>query len=214
MSGWEVAHLDSLDEIPVDEGVVWRPLRRQFDIRAFGINAYTSEAVGRHIVERHDELGSGASGHEELYVVVRGRATFTVAGESIDAPAGTMVFVRDPALERFAVAEEEGTLVLAVGGEAGSAYAVSAWEFNFGALPLLRERRFCEAIALLQKGLDEHPGNAALLYNLACAESLEGRTTEALTHLRESLVTNPAYVERARADPDFDPIRGEPGFPA
>jgi tetratricopeptide (TPR) repeat protein len=125
-----------------------------------------------------------------------------------------MVFVRDPALSRVAVAEEEGTVVLAVGGEPGAAYEVSPWEFNFGAMPLLRERRFREAIALIQKGLDEHPGNAALLYNLACAESLEGRTPEALTHLRESLATNPAYTERARVDPDFDPIRGEPGFPA
>ncbi len=214
MTGWEVAHLDSLDAIPVGEGVVWRPLRRQFDIRAFGINAYTSEAVGQHIIEKHHELGSGAGGHEELYVVVRGRATFTVAGESVDAPAGTMIFVRDPALERVAVAEEEGTLVLAIGGEAGSAYEISPWEFNFGAMPLLRERRFREAIALIQKGLDEHHGNASLLYNLARAESLEGRTPEALTHLRESLAANPTYAERARVDPDFDPIRGEPGFPA
>jgi hypothetical protein len=213
MTGWEVTTFDSLDSIPVGEGVIWRPVRRQFDIRAFGINAYTSEGIGQHIVEEHDEKGSGAGGHEELYVVVRGRATFTVDGEEIDAPAGTMVFVRDPALRRVAVAEEEGTIVLAVGGEPGSVYEVSPWEFNFGAIPLMSEGRFVEAIALIQKGLDEHHGNASLLYNLACAEALEGRTAEALAHLRESLATNPKFAERARVDPDFDAIRDLPGFP-
>ena len=119
MTGWEVTSFDSLDAIPVGDGVVWRPVRRQFDIRAFGTNAYTSEGVGKHIIEEHDELGAGAGGHEELYVVVRGRATFTVDGERIDAPAGTLVFIRDPALKRVAIAEEEGTVVLAVGGEPG-----------------------------------------------------------------------------------------------
>lgn len=214
MKGWEVVHADSLDAIPVGDGVVWRPVRRQFDIRAFGVNAYTSEGVGQHIVEAHNETGSGAGGHEELYVVVRGRATFTIDGEAVDAPAGTMIFVRDPALQRVAIEEEEGTLVLAVGGEAGQPYEVSPWEFNFGAMPALTSGRYAEAIELLETGLVEHPGNASILYNLACAESLAGQTSEALAHLRESLAANPVYAERARIDPDFDPIRAEPDFPA
>jgi hypothetical protein len=213
MNGWEVANLDSLDAIPVGDGVVWRPVRRQFDIRAFGINAYTSEAAGQRIVEEHDELGSGAGGHEELYIVVRGRATFTVDGERVDAPSGTMVFVRDPALKRVAIAEEEDTLVLAIGGEPGSAYEVSPWETSFGAMPALREGRYADAIELLAAGLAGHPGNASILYNLACAESLDGRTADALAHVRESVAASPKYLEHARTDPDFDPIRGEAGFP-
>jgi hypothetical protein len=207
-------HLDSLDSIPVGDGVVWRPVRRRFGIRAFGTNAYTSEGVGTHIIEDHDELGSGAHGHEELYVVVRGRATFTVDGEAVDAPAGTMVFIGDPALKRVAIAEEEGTIVLAVGGEPGQAYEVSPWEFSFGAMPALAAGRYEEAIAMLEAGLAEHPGNASILYNLACAESLHGRTKGALAHLSEALPDNPKLAERARVDPDFDPIRDEPGFPA
>ena len=103
-------------------------MRRRLGIRAFGINAYTSEGVGQHVVEEHDETGSGAGGHEEMYVVVRGRATFTLGGETLDAPAGTIVFIRDPAVKRVAIAEEEGTLVLAVGGEPGAPYEVSPWE--------------------------------------------------------------------------------------
>jgi hypothetical protein len=212
--GWDAVRLDELDAVPLPEGLVWRPVRRRLGIRAFGINAYTSEGPGRHVVEEHDEAGSGAGGHEEVYVVVRGRATFTIGGEALDAPAGTIVFIRDPALKRLAIAEEEGTFVLAVGGEPGRAFEVSPWEFSFSAGPLLAEGRYDEAIALMEEGLAERPGNASLLYNLACAESLAGRPLEALGHLTEALRAEPSYAERARLDPDFDPIRREPGFPA
>jgi tetratricopeptide (TPR) repeat protein len=214
MTGWEVSSFDSLAAIPVGEGVVWRPLRKQFDIRAFGTNAYTSEGVGQHIIEEHDERGTGAGGHEELYVVIRGRATFTVDGETTDAPAGTLIFIRDPALKRFAIAEEEDTLVLAIGGEPGKAYQLSPWEFNFSALPVLAAGRYEEAITMLEAGLLEHPGNASILYDLACAESLHGLTAAALAHLAEAVQGNPKFAARALVDPDFDPIRGEPGFPA
>jgi tetratricopeptide (TPR) repeat protein len=165
------------------------------------------------VVEEHDESGSGAGGHEELYVVLRGRATFTIDGEAVDAPAGTLVFLRDPALRRVAFAEEDGTVVLAVGGEPGRAYEISPWEYYFAAAPLLDAGRFDEGIALMEEGLAEHPGNPSLLYNLACAESRGGRPLEALTHLREALRLNPRLAERARLDPDLDPIRREPGFP-
>jgi hypothetical protein len=211
--GWEAVHVDDLEAIAV-AGVVWHPLRRRLGIRAFGTNVYTSEGVGKHIVEDHDELGSGAGGHEEMYVVLRGRARFTVDGEDVDAPAGTIVYVRDPAVKRVAFDQEEGTVVLAVGGEPGRAYETSPWEHNFAVVPLLKDGRFDEAIAELEAGLREHPGNAAILYNLACAESQSGRTVDALTHLQDAIRRNPPYRELARKDPDFDPIRREPGFPA
>src|SRR3954470_3925368 len=103
MKGWEVIHVDELDSIPV-AGVVWHPVRRRLGVRAFGINAYTAEGVGKHVVEEHEESGGGG-GHEEPYLVVRGHATFTVDDETIDAPAGTIVFIRDPKLKRVALAE-------------------------------------------------------------------------------------------------------------
>jgi tetratricopeptide (TPR) repeat protein len=211
--GWEAVRVDDLDSVPVGEGLVWRPVRRRLGIRAFGVNAYTSEGPGSQVVEEHDESGSGAGGHEELYVVLRGRATFTIDGEAVDAPAGTLVFLRDPALRRVAFAEEDGTVVLAVGGEPGRAYEISPWEYYFAAAPLLDAGRFDEGIALMEEGLAEHPGNPSLLYNLACAESRGGRPLEALTHLREALRLNPRLAERARLDSDLDPIRREPGFP-
>jgi tetratricopeptide (TPR) repeat protein len=213
MTGWEAVHVDELDSIPI-AGVVWHPVRRRLGVRAFGINAYTAEGVGKQIVEEHDEAGGGAGGHEELYLVVRGRATFTVDGETLDAPAGTILFIRDPKLKRVAVAEEADTLVLAVGGEPGRAYEVSPWEPAFAAAPLLDAGRYEEALEVFAEGLREHPGNPSLLYNLACAEARASRTEEAISHLREAITAEGRYAERAHKDPDFDAIRGEPDFPA
>jgi len=90
--------LDEIEAIPV-AGVRWKPVRRTLGIEAFGINAYTGDA-GEHVVEEHDEQGGGAGRHEEVYAVISGRATFTVAGDEIDARPGTLVFVRDPAARR------------------------------------------------------------------------------------------------------------------
>lgn len=211
--GWEAVHLAQLDAIPVLDEVVWHPVRRRLGIRAFGINAYTSERVGGLIVEEHDETGGGAGGHEELYVVVSGRATFTLGGETLDAPAGSLVFIADPNVRRRAVAEEQGTVVLAIGGEPGSAYQVSPWEYYFAAAPAFKGERWEEAIGLIQEGLGERPGNAALLYNLACAEARAGRSDDAVAHLRQAIDGDAAYAETARADSDFDAIRAAPGFP-
>jgi tetratricopeptide (TPR) repeat protein len=212
--GWDSAHFRELDSIPIAEGLVWHPIRRRLGIGAFGVNAYTSEGIGKHVVEKHDETSGGAGGHEELYVVVHGQATFTVGEETLDAPAGTLVFIADPALERSAVAEQEGTLILAIGGPKGEAYEVSAWEAYFGAIPLFKAERWEEAIEAIEEGLLQRPGHPALLYNLACAESRAGRTDAALEHLQQAVDADPKYLGYALTDVDFDPIRGEPGFPA
>jgi len=56
-----------------------------------------------------------------------GHAIFTVDGDELDAPTGTLVFVR-PALIRSARATADGTAILAIGGRAGAAYEGSRWE--------------------------------------------------------------------------------------
>jgi tetratricopeptide (TPR) repeat protein len=210
MSGWEKVHVDDLDAIHV-AGVVWRPVRRRLGIEAFGMNAYTAEGVGKQIVEEHDE---SQLGHQEVYVVVRGRARFTVGGEEFDAPAGTIVFIRDPTLRRVAVAETGDAVVLAVGNAPGRAYEPSAWETSFAATPLVDEGLYEEAYAMFEQALHEHPGNASLLYNFACAEARGGRAGPALEHLRQAIETQPDYATRAQVDPDFESVRGNPGFPA
>src|SRR5438093_13351712 len=103
-------------------GLEWRPIRRRFDVRAHGVNAYTAEKPGDWIVEEHTE---GSLRHEELYIVLRGRARFTLGSDEFDAPAGTLVFISDPDLKRVAIAEDEGTTVLAVGAKPGEAFIPS-----------------------------------------------------------------------------------------
>jgi len=209
----KVARIADIEPIPVVGGELqWRPVRRTLGIEAFGINAYTADA-GAMVVEEHDETGAGAGHHQELYVVVTGRATFTVDGESFDAPVGTCVFLDDPKERRGARAAEDGTTVLAIGGVRGQAFRVSPWEFAFAAVPAWDAQRYGEAKKLLQEGLELHPGNTSLLYDLACVEALMGDKDDALKHLREA-AANPRLREHALTDSDFDSLRDDPRFSA
>jgi hypothetical protein len=106
----------------------WRAVRRHFDIGSFGIAAYTAEAAGEVFTGDHTEADTG---HEELFYVATGRAAISVAGETVDAPAGTFVYVPDPAALRGATALEPGTTLLAVGGEPGKAFEISEWERRY-----------------------------------------------------------------------------------
>jgi tetratricopeptide (TPR) repeat protein len=211
----DVMHLDELDRIPVGEdGLVWRPVRRKLGIESLGVNAWTAEEAGQEVVEHHDETGSGAGKHEELYIVVRGRARFQLDDEEFDAPVGTCVFVRDRTVRRGAFAEEPGTTVLAVGGKPGEAFEVSPWESYFAAVPLSAAGDHKGAAALIRAELERSPDNPSVLYNLACAECLAGDTEAALEHLTRAVELNPKTAEWAREDTDFDAIRDEPRFVA
>jgi hypothetical protein len=127
----DVETLEHVDPANVDiNDCDFHLVRRHFDVRAFGVNAATGNA-GDEMIEPHheaDDEDNQTNGHEELFVVMTGSATFTVDGEEIDAPAGTLVFVRDPGLVRAARATADGTAILMVGGPVGTAYAVSRWE--------------------------------------------------------------------------------------
>lgn len=125
--GFGVAHVDELQPAPGSEDSAWRPVRSRFGIQAFGANAWVADAGGE-VIEEHTETEDDVEAHEELYVVVSGRATFTVDGDRIDAPAGTLVAVTDPGLLRQAVAAEDGTAVVAIGAPRGQAYRVAPWE--------------------------------------------------------------------------------------
>jgi hypothetical protein len=124
--------LDDVDPTLID-GTLWKPIRSTLGVRAFGVNAYTARAAGDRLFNEHDETESfaGRQRHEELYVVLEGRATFTVDGEEVDAPALTLVFVENPAARRGAVAAAPGTTVLAIGGPVGEAYEPGLWEERF-----------------------------------------------------------------------------------
>ena len=203
-------HIDELDRIELDDGFEWRPVRRRFDIRAFGVNAYAPGASGR-VVEEHSE---SELGHQEIYLVLRGRALFTVDGNEHELGPGELVFVRDPSLERGATALDEDTLVLAMGGKPGEPHVVSAWEAMFAAVPAANGGRWDEAIRIHEEALGEQPDHPALLYNLACMEARGGRRLDALLHLQRAIALDEKWRGRALQDPDFTAIRGEPGFPA
>lgn len=129
--GWKTAHLSEIEPILEPEAGLeeWLPVRHRLGVSAFGVNAWVAREAGDRVIEEHDEVNSsGAADHEELYLVLEGHAAFTVDGEEIDAPRGTLVFVRDPALVRTAVGREPGTTVLAVGAAPGEVFEVSPWE--------------------------------------------------------------------------------------
>jgi tetratricopeptide (TPR) repeat protein len=197
-----------------ERGLLWLPLRDSLGTEAFGANAYTAAEAGQEVVEEHDELGAGAGHHEELYVVVSGRARFTVDGAEVDAPSGTCVFVADPAERRGAVAEESGTIVLALGGARGVPFRVSAWEYSFQAEHAARQGDVERARAVMAEGLASYPENATLHYNLACFLSLAGARDDALLHLRRALELDPGLARHAGSDADLEPLRDDPRFPA
>jgi hypothetical protein len=206
-----ITHVDELDAIEMPDGFVWRPIRRRFDIRGFGVNAYTALEAGGLIVEPHTERQLK---HEEIYLVLRGRALFTVDGNEHELAAGQLVFVRDPELRRGAVALDADTIVLALGGKPGEAHVVSAWEAMFAAIPAMRAEDWDEAIRIHVEALEELPDHADLLANLACMEARGGRHLDALLHLRRAVELSPETAEWALKDSDFAAIRHEPGFPA
>jgi quercetin dioxygenase-like cupin family protein len=207
--GWTAVHLDELERVPVEgAGVVWRPIRRRLGIRAFGMNAYSAN-TGEHVVEEHTE---SFLGHEEVYVVVSGRARFTLGGETVDAPAGTLVHLGDPSVHREAVAEEDGTVVLAVGAKPGEAFEPSAWEWSFATAPHRAAGDYESALELLREGLAARPEDAALLYEVACYEALSGRREQALEHLESAAARSDRIAGWARTDDDFASVKDDPRF--
>ena len=187
-------------------------VRRELDVGAFGINAARAANAGIDLIREHDELSPGSDEHEELYFIVSGRADFTVDGETIDAPAGTFVFVRDPGAKRSAVAKEDGTTVVMVGGPRGHAYRVTPGEALGPFLERYNDKDYEGAAAAAREMLENYPGNGLGFYNLACVESLAGRADQALEHLATAVEAAPRLKENAQADDDFAAIRDDERF--
>lgn len=114
--GWKAIAVDAVESVPWrGTELVWHPVRQALGTRIVGMSAYTADRAGQVVIEGHTESEDGM-GHQEVYVVLRGRATFALDGAQLDAPAGTLVAVNDPGVHRRAVAAEPGTAVLAIGG--------------------------------------------------------------------------------------------------
>ncbi|HYK06513.1 MAG TPA: tetratricopeptide repeat protein [Gaiellaceae bacterium] len=207
MSGYEVASLADLESLPGPGSLRWTPVRKHFGITAFGINAYTATEVGQDVVEEHDEERLG---HEELYLVLAGRATFVLDGDEVDVPAGSAVFLRDPKVRRYARAEEAGTTVLALGGQPGR-HEISAWEYFFAAYAYAEDDHE-RALAEIDAGLAQKPEHPALFYHRACLNAKAGRLEEARAELDRALELDPTLEKWADEDEDLAQLRvaGEP----
>ena len=201
---WQVGTLDDIERRGRDI-----PVREHFGIHSFGINAFTPSENGTLIGE-HDEAGSG---QEELYIVLDGKATFEIDGETLEAPPGTFVFV-GPESRRKATGE--GT-ILALGGTPGQAYQGidwgEAWPLHQDSMTAYSEQRYADALEAVRAALEHNPDHPGLNYNYACFATLAGDTgDETFRHLRRSVELLPRFREDARRDDDFATVRDDPRF--
>jgi Cupin domain len=205
--GYRVLSLDDLERLKSTDGTLTLlPLRRTIGFRPFGVNAWLGERAGDHVIERHRER----DGDEELYVVVRGRATFTLGDETIDAVAGTLVHAPPDTL-REAIAAEDDTLVVAIGATPGKAWEPAAWEDFYVAFAHRAAGRVDEGRALVLDTLTRHPGTWQGPFNAACFEALEGNDGAAFEYLRVAFDRAPALIcKYAPDDVDLERLHGDP----
>ena len=185
------------------------PVREHLGIHAFGVNAYTADENGT-LINEHRESGSG---QEELYIVLDGNATFEVDGETIDAQAGTFVFV-PPESQRKATGD--GT-VLALGATPGEVYQAidwgEAWPLHSESMEAYGEERYADALEAVRGGLERTPDHPGLHYNYACFATLAGETgDETFEHLQRSVELFPPFRTQAREDDDLTAVRNDPRF--
>lgn len=209
---YRLTRIDDLERIPLEAGI-WRPIRRTLGMTSVALNAYTGAKAGDEVIEPHDETSAGAGGHEELYLVVSGEAAFEIAGEAVDAPAGSMLLV-DVGTHRAATAKADETTVLVIGGPPGAALPVSPFEHWYAAEPAYLAGEYDRAYEIASAGLADYPEHPSLNYQLACYRALAGNAEDALRHFQIAAAANPDVITWAADDDDLDSIRGLPGFPS
>ena len=181
------------------------PLRHHV---VFGINAWTGREAGDRIINEHDEEGED----EELYFVHSGRARFEFDGEPwMPRPARSPSPARREAdgVRRGAWDDDSRG-----GGQAGEGQHGDRLGARAPAGRLYEEERYAEAADLARELAAAHPEYPALLYNLACSESLAGRKADAIEHLRLAIEKSDSVRSYLAGDSDLDPLREEPEFQA
>jgi hypothetical protein len=206
--GYEVVRVSELESLPTESGHTFRPLRRRLGIGAFGCNCWTGANAGDPVIERHFEV----DGPEELYVVLEGRATFTLGERTVDAPVGTVVSA-PPGTLREAIAAEAQTTVLALGGPVGEPYRPLEWESFYVAFGYQRIGQEERGRAVVREVLAAHPDGWREYYNASCFEALAGNDDLALEYLRRAAeLDREGVLEYAANDTDFDSLRSDPRF--
>jgi mannose-6-phosphate isomerase-like protein (cupin superfamily) len=201
-SGWKVVQIDEVESRPWQHTeLAWLPLREALGTRIVGMAAFTADRVGQELIEGHDE-GQDGRGHEEVYVVLRGRATFVLDGREVDAPAGTLVRV-EPGVHRRAVAAEPGSAVLALGGP--PTFEPSASEWIERARPFVRSdpAKARQIVDELRSVKPESPGVAIAEALLAIGEREDGLARRILHTV---LGEEPGLRPTLERDPDLGPL--------
>ena len=198
--------------MPVNGGeFVWRPVRRRFGISAFGSNAYSAEKAGQRVIEEHFER----DGHEEMYVVLRGRATFTLGDDELDAPARARSSSCGPAR---AAARSPPRTTRSCSPSARSRASSSSRRRGRTSSPRTRtpSRATLErGRELVQEAIERSPDAWQGYYNAACIEARFGDPDAAIAHLKRSVELDAEATKKAAAgDSDFDSIRDRPDYPA
>jgi hypothetical protein len=80
-------------------------------------------------------------------------------------------------MKRTAFAEEPETTIIALAP--GKAYEPQGWELWAPLRPLYEAGQYTDVADRLRVLVEAHPQYADLFYNLACCESLAGRTAKA-----------------------------------
>ena len=205
-----VTSIEGLEGATVPGQARWHTIRSTLGVAAFGVNAWTATVDGQQIIGEHDETSLG---HEELYVVLSGHATFTLDGETVEAPTGAVVHVPDPAVKRGA-SGTRGTTILVVGAKPGEAFTPSAWERAAQALRFWPTEEWDRAVEVLEGHLAETPDHAGTYYNLACAHARAGRPDAAIDHLERAVDLQESFAEFAPKDDDLASLREDPRFTA
>jgi tetratricopeptide (TPR) repeat protein len=136
---------------------------------------------------------------------------FELDGDQVDAPAGTLVFA-PPHTTRTATATEDGTTIVLLEGTPGKAYEARGWELWAPLVPLYKAGEYAEVADRLSDVVASAPQYPMLFFNLACCESLSGRTSDALDHLRHAIELSEEFRAGAKDDPDLDRVRDDPAF--
>jgi len=215
--GYVLARLDELEPAPLiapaatDDGRQRFDVRRRFDITSFGIQAFRAPSEV-DVVREHTEIGFATGGQEELYIVLNGAATFEVDGETLEAEAGSLVLVQ-PAASRKAVAKEDGTTILVIGGTPGEAYDPAPIEAG-EAMAAYGKGDYETAIAKQLIVVEKRPEDAVAHFNVACFAARAGRADEAIEYLGKSVELNERIKGLIATDDDLDSIREDPRFAA
>ncbi len=192
-----------------DDGRKRFDVRRKLDITAFGVSAFSAPS-GVTVISEHDETLLGEAGQEELYVVLRGAATFEIDGEAIEAPTGALVQVQ-PTAKRKATATEDDTTILAIGGTRGKAYEPAPEEAS-EAFAAYSAADYDEALAKQLVVVEKQPENPIAHFNAGCFAARAGHADDAIEHLRRSVEINDRIKELIATDEDLDSIREDPRF--